>query len=67
MPQLKKDYKRITMKLDRRICEELDRYCSDIGVSRTEAVERILDRAISRYYFQDSEKRENYNGGLNYD
>ena len=60
MPQLKKDYKRITMKLDRRIFEELDRYCSDIGMSRTEAVERILDRAISKYYFQEPDKRKPY-------
>ncbi len=60
MPQIKKDYKLITMKLDRRICEELDKYCSDVGMSRTEAVERILDRAISKYYFQESEKRKPY-------
>ena len=55
------------MKMDARICEELDKYCSDVNMSRTEAVERILDRAISKYYFQDSEKLENYNGGLDYD
>ena len=60
MPQIKKDYKLITMKLDRRICEELDKYCSDVGMSRTEAVERILDRAISKYYFQEFEKRKPY-------
>jgi hypothetical protein len=48
------------MKMDARICEELDKYCSDVNMSRTEAVERILDRAISKYYFQDSEKRKPY-------
>ncbi len=60
MPQLKKDFKLVTMKMDRRICEELDRYCKDVDMSRTEAVERILDRAISKYYFQKHEERKPY-------
>lgn len=56
MAQVKKDYRLITLKMDRKLCEDLDRYCSDLGMTRTDAIESVLNIAIKKYYMQNPDK-----------
>lgn len=43
MPQPKKDAVIVHMKMDRTTHDKLDRYCAETGLSRTAAIEQILN------------------------
>jgi len=43
MPQPKKDAVKVYMKMDSTIHDKLDRYCAETGLSRTAAIEQILN------------------------
>lgn len=49
MAKQNKDWKALNIKLDRTIYEQLEKYCEDMGQSKTIAVERILSKAFEKY------------------
>ncbi len=57
MPQIKKDAKTVTMKLNKTIYEKLDRFCKETGLSKTVATEKILDEYLSEYFERPENKR----------
>lgn len=57
MPQIKKNAKVMNMKLDVTVYDKLDRFCSETGLSKTAATERILDKYLSDYFGQPENQR----------
>lgn len=49
MAKQNKDWKALNIKLDRAIYEQLEKYCEETGLSKTVAVERILNKAFKEY------------------
>lgn len=49
MAKQNKDWKALNIKLDRTIYEQLEKYCEETGLSKTVAVERILNKAFKEY------------------
>ena len=50
MPQIKKEAKVMNMKLDKSVHDKLVRFCSETGLSKTAATEKILDRFLTEYF-----------------
>ena len=44
-----KDWKALNIKLDRTVYEQLEKYCEEMGQSKTVAVERILSKAFDEH------------------
>ena len=57
MGQPKKDAKVISMKMDRTVSDKLDIFCDETGLSRTVAIEKILDKHLTEYLAQPKNKR----------
>ena len=57
MAQIKKNAKKISMKMDMNVSDKLDIFCQETGLCRTEAVERILDKHLSEYLAQPESQR----------
>lgn len=57
MGQPKKDAKLISMKMDKIISDKLDMFCDETGLSRTVAIEKILDKHLSEYFNKPKDKR----------
>lgn len=49
MAKQNKDWKALNIKLDRTVYEQLEKYCEETGLSKTVAVERILNKAFKEY------------------
>lgn len=49
MTKQNKDWKALNIKLDKTIYEQLEKYCEETGLSKTVAVERILNKAFKEY------------------
>lgn len=58
MAKQNKDWKALNIKLDRTVYEQLEKYCEEMGQSKTVAVERILSKAFEKH----NEKKTNYKG-----
>lgn len=55
----KKHARALNVNIDSGVYQELDDYCKDKGITKTEAIEEILHRHISRYFFdKDAEERK---------
>lgn len=57
MPRPKKDAKIINVKLDRTIHDRLDRFCEETGMTRTVALERILNQYLDGYFHKPEDER----------
>ena len=57
MAQIKKNAKVIRMKMDKTVSDKLDIFCQETGLSRTVAVEKILDKHLTEYLAQPKDKR----------
>ena len=57
MAQIKKNAKVISMKMDKTVSDKLDIFCQETGLSRTVAVEKILDKHLTEYLAQPKDKR----------
>lgn len=57
MPRQKKDAKVINVKLDRGIHDRLDQFCEETGMTRTVALERILNQYLNEYFQKRKEDR----------
>lgn len=49
MPKPRKDWKALNIKLQSSVYEQLEKYCEKTGLSKTVAVERILNKAFKEY------------------
>lgn len=54
MSRQKKDGRYLNIMLDSAVYVQLEKYCEEVGQTKTLAVERIL-----KYYFELSEKEQN--------
>jgi metal-responsive CopG/Arc/MetJ family transcriptional regulator len=57
MPRPKKDAKVVNVKLDRNIHDRLDQFCEETGMTRTVALERILNQYLNEYFQKRKEDR----------
>lgn len=55
MPRKKKDAASLNVKLDKSINEMLEQFCSETGLSKTVATEKIFEQYFQEY-FEKSEK-----------
>lgn len=45
-----RDYKSINFNLDVKVLEKLERYCEETGLTKTTAIERILDKTLTEHF-----------------
>ena len=57
MPRPKKDAKILNVRLDAGIHEKLEQFCDETGMSKTTAVEKVLDRFFTDYFQRPEEDR----------
>ena len=57
MARTKKDAKILNIKLDREIHEQLEKVCEESGLTKTIAVERILQHYFQEYFKRSKEDR----------
>lgn len=57
MSRIKKDAKILNIKLDREIHEQLEQFCDESGMTKTIAVEKILQRYFGEYFKRPKEDR----------
>ena len=57
MPRTKKDAKILNIKLDRNIHDRLDQFCDETGISKTVALERILNQYLEGYFQKPENER----------
>ncbi|MBQ9257993.1 MAG: hypothetical protein IJ694_02080 [Acidaminococcaceae bacterium] len=50
MARIKKDGKRVNFLMKSSVIDKLERYCDEVGQTRTEATERILNRYLETYF-----------------
>ena len=50
MPRQKKDGRFINYYIDKRIYQMLERYCDEVGQTKTTAIERILKQYLGEYF-----------------
>lgn len=57
MSRTKKDAKILNIKLDREIHEQLEQFCDESGMTKTIAVEKILQHYFEEYFKRPKEDR----------
>ena len=45
-----RDFKTINFNLDVKVLEKLERFCEETGLTKTTAIERILDKTLTEYF-----------------
>ena len=58
MSRPKKDYKVLSIKLSTPIHEKLEFFCKESGLSKTIAVEKLLDRFLDEYFAKPENERK---------
>lgn len=58
MPRSKKDYKNLNIKLERKISEQFEKYCDELGQTKTTAIERILTKHLKDYQMEKGNSRQ---------
>lgn len=51
-----RDYKSINFNLEVGVLEKLETYCKETGLTKTTAIERILDKFLTEYFAKQSEE-----------
>ena len=57
MARAKKDGRYVNYDIEREIYEQLEKYCEEVGQTKTVAIERILTRYLDNYFDMPEEKR----------
>lgn len=57
MPRQKKDAKILNIKLAKEICDQLEQFCEESGMSKTVATEKILSKYFEEYFSRPEEER----------
>ena len=60
MPRKGKDFKFLSIKLDRKTSERLEEYCELEGRTKTIVVERLLKDFLDRYDKENPEHKSNF-------
>lgn len=60
MPRKAKDYKFLSIKLDRETHERLDLYCEIEGRTKTVVVERLLKEFLDRYDKENPDHKSDF-------
>lgn len=47
-----REFKPMSLNMDVKVHEKLERYCEETGRTKTMAIERILDRFLTEYFEQ---------------
>ena len=58
MPRAKKDYRNLNIKLASEIYEALETFCEETGITKTTAIEKILDRFFEEYFKKPKKDRD---------
>lgn len=51
-----RDYKSINFNLDVKVLEKLERFCEETGLTKTTAIERILDKTLTEHFANTSKE-----------
>ncbi len=57
MARAKKDGWYVNYDIEREIYEKLEKYCEEVGQTKTVAIERILTKYLDNYFNVSEEKR----------
>ncbi|MCI8312976.1 MAG: hypothetical protein HFI12_12345 [Lachnospiraceae bacterium] len=57
MARAKKDGRYVNYDIEREIYEKLEKYCEEVGQTKTVAIERILTKYLDNYFNVSEEKR----------
>ena len=57
MAKAKKDGRHLNLYIERAVIEQLEKYCEEVGQTKTVAIERILTRYLYNYFDMTEEKR----------
>jgi hypothetical protein len=57
MAKAKKDGRHLNLYIERAVIEQLEKYCEEVGQTKTVAIERILTRYLDNYFDMPEEKR----------
>ena len=57
MPREKKDARYLNIKLASEIYDQLDRFCSETGITKTAATEKIMEKFFNEYFDKPEEER----------
>ena len=52
MPQLKKNHKVVSIRMDSDVYEELEKYRIELGITRTRAIEQLIDKGVRDHFFK---------------
>ena len=45
-----RDFKPVNFNMDIKVLEKLEQYCTETGLTKTVAIERILDKFLTEYF-----------------
>ena len=45
-----RDFKTVNFNMDVKVLEKLERFCEETGLTKTTAIERILDKLLTEYF-----------------
>ena len=51
-----REYKAISLNMDVKGLEKLERYCEETGLTKTTAIERILDKTLTEHFANTPKK-----------
>lgn len=57
MPRPKKDGVKVNFYLERKIVEDLDKYCEETGMLKTVVMERLLRKFLDEYFSKPKDER----------
>lgn len=57
MARAKKDGRYVNYYIERKVYEKLEKYCEEVGQTKTVAIERILTRYLDNYFDTPEEER----------
>ena len=58
MPRERKDAKLLNIKLDRKVHEQLEKFCAESGMTKTMATEKILSQFFEDYFRRPENARK---------
>ena len=53
-----REYKSVNFNLDLKVLGKLEQYCEETGLTKTTAMERILDKFLTDYFTQKNTEKE---------
>lgn len=60
MPKEKRDTTALNVRLSTEVCERLTDFCKESGLTKTRAVERILNKYFDNYFERPESERQSF-------